>query len=319
LPSRPRVLVSVVLPEDAMRRLKEVADLDVVEEAAVQRKEELLRIIDVYDGAVVAHPPFDREVLAKAERLKIISRHGVGYDTIDVDAARDLGIYVSVTPFHAETVADMAFALILSAARLILQAHLYIKSGMWRKGSDRALFIGTDVFGKTLGIIGLGRIGSVLAKRGRGFDMKVLYYDAFRNGELEKSLSFGYRSLHELLAESDFVSIHIPFTKDTEGLIGEKELRTMKKTAILVNASRGDVVDQEALCRALREGWIGGAALGVFDQEPIGADSPLLTLENVILTPHISSMTKECRRKTALIAVENVIRVLQGAKPLYAA
>jgi len=127
----------------------------------------------------------------------------------------------------------------------------------------------------------------------------------------------GYRSLHELLAESGFVSIHIPLTKDTEGLIGEEELRTMKKTAILVNASRGEVVDEKALYRALKEGWIGGAVLDVFDQEPIGSDNPLLTLENFILTPHISSTTKECRCKTALLAVENAIRVLQGAKPLY--
>ena len=300
-----------------MTRIKEIADVDVVEEAAIQTKDELLKVIDAYDGAIVALPPFDREVLAKASKLRIISRYGVGYDTIDVDAAREHSIYVSVTPVHAETVADMAFALMLSAARLIPQAHMHIKNGMWRKNSDRALFVGTDVYEKTLGIIGLGRIGSVLAKRGRDFDMKMLYYDAFRNGELEKSLSVGYRSLHELLAESGFVSIHIPLTKDTEGLIGEEELRTMKKTAILVNASRGEVVDEKALYRALKEGWIGGAVLDVFDQEPIGSDNPLLTLENFILTPHISSTTKECRCKTALLAVENAIRVLQGAKPLY--
>jgi len=315
--SRSRVLVGVALHEDAMTRLKEVADVDVVEEAAIQTKEGLLKVIDAYDGAIVALPPFDREVIAKARRLRIISRHGVGYDSIDVDAARERGIYVTITPALSETVADMAFALILSAARMIPQGHTYVKTGKWRRRSDRGLFMGTDVFGKTLGIVGLGRIGSVVAKRARGFDMKVLYYDAVRNLELEQSLPLEYRSLPSLLAESDFVSIHTPLTKETEGLIGEKELRTMKKEAILVNTSRGPVVDEKALYHALKEGRLGGAGLDVFEEEPVDPENLLLTLDNVVLAPHIAGTTKECRRRCALLAVQNTIRVLRGEKPLY--
>ena len=315
--NRTRVLVGVTLHEDAMRRLKEVADVDVVEEVAIQTKEGLLKVIDAYDGAIVSLPPFDREVIAKARRLRIISRHGVGYDSIDVDAARERGIYVTITPALSETVADMAFALILSTARMIPQGHIHVKTGKWKRRSDRALFMGTDVFGKTLGIVGLGRIGSVVAKRARGFDMKVLYHDAVRNPELEQNLSLEYRSLPSLLAESDFVSIHTPLTKETEGLIGEEELRTMKKEAILVNTSRGPVVNEKALYRALKEGRLGGAGLDVFEEEPVDPENPLLTLDNVVFAPHIAGTTKECRRRCALLAVENTVRVLRGEKPLY--
>ena len=314
---RPKVLVAVTLHEDAMKRLKEVADVDEVKESVIQKKERLLKVIGKYDGAIVALPPFDREVISKAKRLKIISRHGVGYESIDIRAAKELGIYVTITPALSETVADMAFALILGAARMLPQAHMFVRMGKWKERSERSLFTGMDVFGKTLGIIGLGRIGSIVAKRGKGFDMKVLYHDVVRNKKAEEALGLEYRSMPQLLVEADFVTIHTPLTEETKGLIGEKELKSMKKSAILVNTSRGPVVDEKALYRALREDWIAGAGLDVFEDEPINPDSPLLTLDNVVFAPHIAGTTKECRRRCALLAVENTIRVLKGEKPLY--
>jgi glyoxylate reductase len=188
---------------------------------------------------------------------------------------------------------------------------------MWRKRADRSAFMGVDVFGKNLGLIGLGRIGSIVAKRGRGFDMNVLYYDIIRNRRLEEEHVAEYRPLNQLLAEADFISIHTPLTEETRGLVGEKELKEMKKTAILVNTSRGPVIDEKALYRALKEGWIAAAGLDVFEEEPTSPDNPLLTLDNVVLTPHIAGSTWECRRRCAMMAVENTIRVLKGEKPLY--
>jgi len=317
LSDRPRVLVGVTLHEDAMERLKDFADVDVVEESAIQTKDGLLKVIGKYEGAIVALPPFDKEVITKAEKLKVISRHGVGYDNVDVKAAAERGIYVTITPALSETVADMAFALLLATARMVPQAHTYVKNGLWKQRADRRAFMGVDIFGKILGIVGLGRIGSIVAKRGKGFDVKVLYYDVIRNRKLEEELGLEYRPLNQLLAESDFISIHVFLNEETRGLIGEEELKAMKRSAILVNTSRGPVVDEKALHRALKEKWIAAAGLDVFEDEPISPDNPLLTLDNVVLTPHIAGSTKECRRRCSLLAVENTIRVLKGEKPLY--
>jgi glyoxylate reductase len=317
LNKKPKVLVGVAIHEEALKRLKDVADVDVMDESAIQTKDRLLKIIEDYEGAIVALPPFDREVIAHAKKLKVISRHGVGYDNVDVKAAKERGICVTITPALSETVADMAFTLLLSTARRIPQAHIYIKNGLWRKRAERSAFMGVDVFGKTLGLIGLGRIGSIVAKRGRGFDMNVLYYDIIRNRKLEEEQVVEYRPFSQLLAEADFISIHTPLTEETRGLISEKEFKTMKKSAIIVNTSRGPVIDERALYRALKEGWIAAAGLDVFEEEPTSPDNPLLTLDNVVLTPHIAGSTWECRRRCAMMAVENTMRVLRGEKPLY--
>jgi len=262
-------------------------------------------------------PPFDGEVIAKARRLKIISRRGVGYDNVDVRAAKERGIAVTITPANAVTVADMAFALLLTAARRVIQAHSFVKNRQWKPSADRDAFLGVDVGGKTLGIIGLGRVGSLVAKRGKGFDMKVLYYDVIRNTKLETELPVQYCPLKQLLAEADFVSLHVFLSAETKGLIGEEELRIMKKQAILVNTSRGPVIDEKALYRALKENWIAFSGLDVFEDEPIKPDNPLLDLENVVLTPHIAGTTEECRRRCSMLAVENTIRVLKGEPPLH--
>jgi glyoxylate reductase len=313
--ARPKVLVAITLNEDALKRLREVADVDVVEEDSIRTKEGLLKVISNYEGAIVALPPFDSEVINKAQKLKIISRHGVGYDSIDVKAAREKGIHVTVTPGNSESVAEIAFGLILAVAREIPQAHSYVKDKRWRERADRMTFVGVELSGKTLGLIGLGRIGSLVAKIGRGFNMKLLYYDVVRNRKLEKELPIEYRSLSQLLTESDFVSIHVPLTNETRGLIGEKELKMMKRNAILVNTARGPIVNEKALYNALKDKWIAAAGLDVFEEEPINQESPLLELDNIVFTPHIAGSTREARRRCAMMAVENTIQVLQGKTP----
>lgn len=320
--SKPRVLITIETPgqihEEAMKRLTETADVEVVESSTYSNKEELLKIVGDHEGAIIAsNIPFDRDVITKAEKLKVVSRLGVGYDLVDVKAAAERGISVTYTPVLSETVVDTVFGLLFTVARNISKADAYVKGGKWKIREDRRKFTGIDVFGKTLGIVGLGRIGSLLARRVKCFDMPLLYYDIARYRELEEELDLRFLPIHELLAQADFVSIHIPLTERTRGLIGEKELKTMKKSAILINTSRGPVVDERALIRALKGGWIAGAGLDVYEKEPMSPDNPLLTLDNVVLTPHIGGATKECEERIANAAVENTIRVLKGEKPLY--
>jgi phosphoglycerate dehydrogenase-like enzyme len=216
-----------------------------------------------------------------------------------------------------ESVADNAFALLLCLAKNTCKANAYIKSGEWRV-RDPFKFMGVDVWGKTAGIIGLGRIGGKIAERARGFKMKILYYDIFRKPELEKALGVYYVALDRLLREADFIFISTLLTEETRGMIGEEELSKMKRTAMLINVARGPIVRHEALVRALREGWIAGAGLDVFDHEPLPLDDPLIGLENVVLTPHISSNTIECRKRLAVTVAEEVLRVLHGESPRYA-
>ena len=270
---KPRVLVTVETPgqinEDAMKRLSEMTNVKVVESSTFSKKEELLKIIGEYEGAIIAsNIPFDREVIAKAGKLKVISRLGVGYDLVDVKTASERGICVTYTPVLSETVVDTAIGLLFAVARNITKADSYVKGSGWRIREDRRKFTGVDVFGKTLGIVGLGRIGSLLARRVRCFDMSVLYYDILRYVDLERELDVKFLPLSEVLAQADFVSIHIPLTEKTRRLIGENELRSMKRGAFLINTSRGPVVDEMALVKALKEGWIAGAGLDVYERDP---------------------------------------------------
>ncbi len=320
--SKPRVLITVEsagqIHAAAMKRITEVAAVDVVESSTFSNKEELLRIIGKYEGAIItSNIPFDEEVIDKAQRLKVVSRLGVGYDRVDVQAARARGVYVTNTPVLSETVVDTVFGLLFAVARNISRADAYVKGGKWRVREERIQFTGVDVFGKTLGIVGLGRIGALLARRVKCFDMDVLYYDVLRYSRLEEELDLTFCPLIELLSQADFISIHTPLTEKTRGLIGEKELRTMKKSAILINTSRGPVVDEKALIQALKEGAIAGAGLDVHENEPITPDSPLLQMDNVVLTPHIGGGTKECAERIVMTAVENTCRVLEGRRPLY--
>jgi glyoxylate reductase len=327
---KPHVLVTVEsegqVSGKALRRLQEIANVDVVKSSIFSHKNELMQIIGDYEGAIItSNIPFDREVIAKAEKLKVVSRLGVGYDRVDVKAAVERGVYVTNTPVLSETVVELVFGLLFAAARNISKADAYVKGGKWTVREERVKFTGVDFFGKTLGIVGLGRLGSLLARRARSFDMTLLYTDIVRYRDLEEELDVQFLPLDSLLPQADFISLHTPLSEKTRGLIGEKEFKNMKPSAILINTSRGPVVDEAALVRALTEGWIAYAGLDVYENEPmdvyenepIRPDSPLLTLDNVVLTPHLGAGTRECNERVVSAAVENTIRVLKGEKPLY--
>jgi glyoxylate reductase len=258
----------------------------------------------------------DAELIAAAPRLRVISNLAVGYDNIDVAAAAARGIAVGNTPgVLTETTADLAFALLLSAARRITEAERFLRAGEWRTW-DPNLLLGYDVYGATLGIVGYGAIGRAVARRAAGFDMRVLY--ATRTPRSEDDGIGTAVVLEALLRESDFVSLHVPLTPETRGLIGERELRAMKRTAILVNTARGGVIDQPALVRGLHEGWIAAAGLDVMEVEPLPAGDALLDAPNAVLLPHIGSASHATRARMADIAVENVMRGIRGEPLLHA-
>jgi glyoxylate reductase len=257
----------------------------------------------------------DDEVLA-TEGLRVVCNIAVGYNNIDVDAARRRGIVVTNTPdVLTETTADFAWALLMAAARRVTEADRYVRAGHW-KAWDYDALLGHDVHGKTLGLVGFGRIGRAVARRARGFNMRVLYHDTVRaDPRAEQEVSASYTPLPDLLGQSDFVSLHAPLLAETRHLLDEQALRTMKKTAIVVNAARGPIVDEAALVRALTEGWIAGAGLDVFENEP-HVHPGLLSLNNVVLAPHIGSGSSETRLAMATLAVRNCIAVLDGMPPL---
>ena len=303
-----KVLVGISMHPDAMLHLKQMADVDAYLHWNTPR---LTERIGAYEGMIVYSPRFDPEMLRQAHRLKVISCHACPPEMARAAAAQ--GVLVTLVPSLWDTVADMALALIFAAARQIPQAHAAIKAGFWGHADLKVLYSGFDVFGKTLGIIGLGKIGTILARRVRGFDMQILYCDVVRKPELERSLGLEYRTLEQLLAESDIVSIQVPLHEQTRGLIGERELRLMKRDAILVNTARGAIVDESALCRALQERWFAAAGLDVLVEEPIKPGNPLLALDNVVLAPHLGGSTRECD----MVLVEDTLRVLRGQAPRY--
>jgi len=252
---------------------------------------------------------FPAEVIDGLDGVRIIANVAVGYDNIDVQAATRKGILVTNTPdVLTETTADFAFALLLATARRVLEGHHFVHSGKWRRWSID-LLAGRDVFGRTLGIFGFGRIGKAVARRARGFSMRVLYHDPSPSPE-----SVEYVSADRLLAESDFISLHVPLNDSTRKLIGPAQLRRMKPTAFLINTSRGPVVDEAALAAALSEGVIAGAGLDVFEDEP-RVHPLLLQLENVVLAPHIASASVDTRKRMCLVAAENVVAALDGRRP----
>lgn len=315
---KPLVFVTRKVPSPGLEILKEFCEVKVWGSETPPTKEELMKEIEGVHGLLcMVTDAIDGEVMDSAPSLRVISTMSVGYDHIDVPEATKRGIYVTNTPgVLTDATADLTWALLLAAARLIVNADRYVREGRWRGGWSPTLFLGESVYGRTLGIVGIGRIGSAVALRASGFGMKKLYFDVRRlPKEREEELGVEYRPLEDLLKEADFVTLHVPLTKETYHMIGEAQLRLMKPSAILVNASRGPVVDEAALVKALKEGWIAGAALDVFEKEPISPDNPLLKLENVVLTPHIGSATKEARSKMAEMAAKNLISVLKGEVP----
>jgi glyoxylate reductase len=314
---KPSLFMTREIPKRGLDIIRENFDVDLWPDEAPPSKEEIIRRIKDKQALVsLLTDPIDEEVINSAPNLRIIAQYAVGFDNIDLKAATKRGIYVTNTPeVLTETTADFAFALMLAVARRVVEADKYVRNGKWKVAWHPLMMLGEDVHGRTLGIVGLGRIGCAVARRAKGFDMKILYYDVIRREDLERELGIKYVDLETLLRESDFVTIHTPLTPETYHLIGEKQLRMMKKTAFLINTSRGKVVDQKALYKALKEGWIAGAALDVFEQEPISMDDPLLELENVVLAPHIASATHETRSKMAEIVAENLLAFKRGEVP----
>jgi glyoxylate reductase len=312
-----KILISNVLPADARQVIPSDIEVEYNDTDQPLPKAELIRRLQGKAG-LICHiiSTVDDEVLAAAPGLKVVSNVAVGYNNIDVAAARRRGVVVTNTPdVLTETTADFAWALLMAAARRVVEADQYARSGQWKVWKWDLLW-GADIHGKTLGVVGFGRIGRAVARRGRGFGMRVLYCDTVRaDAAAERELNATATDLETLLRESDFVSLHTLLTPETRHLINERTLRLMKKTAILVNAARGPVVDEAALARALAERWIAGAGLDVFEEEP-RIHPGLLPLSNVTLAPHIASASHETRIAMAMLAIRNCLAVLEGKPPL---
>ena len=288
----------------------------VFEEARQPTRAEMLAGVSDADGLLcMLTDRIDRELLDAAPRLKVVSNYAVGVDNIDVAACTERRIPVANTPgVLTDATADIAFALLLAAARRVVEADAYVRSGDWKQWAP-ALLLGRDLAGATLGIAGMGAIGQALARRGHGFGMRIVYTSRSPRPQAEAQTGAVRVGKDALLAQSDFLSLHVPLTPETRGYLGAREFALMKPTAILVNTSRGAVLDQRALTAALQAGRPAFAALDVMDPEPMSPDDPLLTLPNVVVAPHLGSATHETRGRMAVLAVENLLAVLEGRRP----
>jgi glyoxylate reductase len=313
---KPKVLVSRKIQEGPLSLLKEHAEVMVNPEDRAMTPEEFSAILPGRVGLLAAgSDSISGKILEAGRDLKIVANNAVGFNNIDLAAATRLKIAATNTPeVLTDTTADLAFALMLGVARRMGEAERFVRAGKW-VGWHPNLLLGSDVHGKALGVIGLGRIGSAVAKRALGFNMGIFYNDIRKiESGLVDMLRAEFLPLKELLAKSDFVTLHVPLNPQTTHLIGREELRLMKKTAFLINASRGPVVDEIALVEALQSGRIAGAGLDVFEKEP-RVTPELLKMENVFLVPHIGSATSATREKMALVAVKNILAVLRGESP----
>lgn len=309
-----KVLVTRGIPASGLRVL-EPFDVTVLHERPPER-DELLDAVRGASGILsTATEKVDGEVMdAAGESLKVVANMAVGYDNVDVEAAAERGVLVTNTPgVLDETTADVAFMLLLAAARRLGEGERLLRAGRWEWWGPKQL-LGQDAWGKKLGIIGFGRIGQSVARRAKGFGMEILYHNRSRNPEAEKELDARYLELDELLETADLISIHTPLTDETRHLIGERELKKMKSSAVLVNTSRGPVVDEAALADALENRRIFAAGLDVYEAEP-DVHPKLLGLENVVLAPHIGSASVETRDRMAVLAAENIVAVLSGEEP----
>lgn len=298
------------LPDDVLSYLQQHADVVQVD---AEQHDAFVAALNDADGAIGASVKIAPAMLEGATRLKALSTISVGYDNFDVDDLTRRGIVLAHTPdVLTESTADTVFSLILASARRVVELADWVKAGEWKASIGPALY-GVDVQGKTLGIVGLGRIGGAVARRAAlGFNMKVLYTNRSANAEAEERYGARRVELDELLGTSDFVCLQVPLTPETRHMIGANELRKMKKSAILINASRGQTVDENALIEALQAGTIHGAGLDVFDKEPLDANSPLLKMNSVVALPHIGSATHETRHAMARCAAENLVGALDG-------
>ncbi len=315
--SKPKVYITREIPERGLKIIKERFDTEIWPEYAPPPKEILIEKVRGVDAlASLLSDKINAEVFNASPKLKIVAQLAVGFDNIDAKEATKRGIYVTNTPgVLTETTADFAWTLLMAVARRVVEADKYVRTGKWKVGWHPSMLSGRDIYGATIGIVGAGRIGSAVAKRAKGFNMKILYYDVIPRPELEKESGAKRIDLSTLLSESDFISVHVPLMKATYHLINAEKLKLIKKTAYLINNSRGPVIDENALYEALKEGRIAGAALDVFEQEPTSVDNPLLTLDNVVVAPHISSASHETRSKMAEMVAENLIAFFGGRTP----
>jgi glyoxylate reductase len=316
---KPKVFVTRNIPEPGLSILHQNCNVHIHSGMVVPRQE-LMRKMKEYDAILcMLGDRIDSKLIESAgSKLKIISCYSVGYDYVDIGAASKKEIIVTNTPHVlAHTTADLTFSLILSVARNIVTADTYIRTKKWKFGWMPELFLGYDVYGSTLGIIGLGEIGSLVAKRAKGFNMNVLYYSRSRNFDLELGIGIKYCSLERLMKESDFISIHVDLNKDSLHLIDNKKIGLMKKTAFIINTSRGKIINENHLIDALKNGRIAGAGLDVYDREPILHSNPLLKMSNVVILPHIGSATYHTRSKMSEIAVYNILNFFRNKKPVY--
>ena len=313
---QPKIYVTRRLPEAALAPLRTCGEVQVWEsDHAIPRETLLQEIIDTVALLGMVTERIDDDLLDHAPQLKIVANMAVGYDNVDVPALTRRGVVLTNTPgVLTETTADLTFALMLGIARRIGEGERRVRAGQWPVWSP-FVFLGTDVHHATLGIIGLGRIGIEVAKRARGFDMRVLYHNRSQNKDAEEQLGCTRVDMDTLLSESDFVVVLVPLGPQTHRLISTPQLKKMKPTAFLVNAARGPIVDPPALYAALRDKVIAGAALDVTDPEPLPADDPLLTLDNCLVVPHVGSASTATRTRMATLAAENIAAFLSGRRP----
>ncbi len=314
--SRPKILATHSLFPEARKLLAAIGDVDYWTGSEAIPRDELLKRVADKDGTVCQlTDKVNDELLAAAPRLRIAATVSVGYDNIDVPACTERHVVATNTPgVLDDTTADFAWTLMLAVARRLVEADAWLRAGNWT-GWNLDQFCGADVWGKTLGIIGFGRIGRGVARRAQGFAMRVVYYNRTRVAEdLEKELHAEFVSLDRLLAESDFISLHVPLTSETRHLIDAANLHKMKRSAFLINTSRGPVVDEAALAAALEARTIAGAALDVYEHEP-QVSPALIPLKNVVLAPHLGSNSLETRTKMAVMAATNVAAYFGGRQP----
>lgn len=315
--NKAKVLITEPLPlvDEEKKILSRYASVTV---ANTTSEDQLVEFVKDVDVIMVVYAKITKRIINSATKLKGIVRYGIGVDNIDLEAATAKGVIVANVPDYAiETVADHTWALILALVRRIVIADKYVRNrlyiGKWTNPPE--YLRGIDLSGKVLGLIGVGRIGREVAKRAKGFGVKILGYDPYISGDVAKEFGIELVNLDTLLSESDIISIHCPLTKETYHLINEDKIRLMRKRPYIINTARGAIIDEKALYKALKEGWIAGAALDVFEIEPPPENNPLFELDNVVLTPHIAWYTEEALRRLEMSAVEEAIRILRGELP----
>jgi len=312
---KPKVFVTRIIPDKGLDLVKEFCDADVWDGELPPPREEMLKRVQGVDGLLsLLTDRVDGELMDVAgPQLKVISNYAVGFDNIDVAAATARGIPIGNTPdVLTDATADFSFTLMMSAGRRVLEGDHYVRDGNWKTWGPM-LLLGSEIHGATLGLVGFGRIGKAMARRAAGFNMRVIYYDPGEQG-YDKDLNATPVDFETLLKESDFISLHTPLTPDTRHLIDAKALSRMKPSAVLVNTARGPVVDMDALYEALKDKRIFAAGLDVTDPEPLPADHPLLTLDNLVIAPHIASASVTARSNMAFLAAKNLIAGLKGER-----